>query len=97
MAKLTFKYDITIDVPSTDQTLKCTFEEIQRKQAKALEKKFKDTTDAEAVLKARLDLSLSGDDKDALMKLGELYSYSLVFDAVIEAVKETKEGNVSDS
>jgi len=47
----------------------------------------------EDMYKQRMTLSLSGDDKDAIMTLGETYGYQKVFDTIIRDIRERNAGN----
>ena len=52
-----------------------------------------DSYDTEKLYLERLTLSIKGDDKDAILAIGEQYGYSRVFDTIIEDIAERKEGN----
>ena len=56
--------------------------------------KLTDTMDAkgseDTIYESRLDLSVKGDDKDAIMKLGEKYSFKKVFETIQEDIAEKK-------
>ena len=91
--KLTFKDDFTIE--HEDNSYSGVFSELTRKQVKAFNKKYKDKENIEddAVFKERLELSIVSDDKEAIMALGELYSYKPVFDTIIRDIGERKAKN----
>jgi len=52
-----------------------------------------DAYDTEELYKQRLILSLKGDDKDAVLAVGERYGYNRVFDTIIEDISERKAKN----
>ena len=47
----------------------------------------------EDIYKKRLELSIEGDDKKAIMAIGEIYSYSRVFETIVEDISKRKSGN----
>jgi len=52
-----------------------------------------DNFDTENIYQKRLSLSIMGDDKDAIMAVGEEYGYNRVFDTIIEDIAQRREGN----
>lgn len=49
--------------------------------------------DIEDIYKERMNISIMGEDKKALMELGEMYGYKKVFSTILEDIKERNEKN----
>jgi len=92
MAKLTFKQDFTLEVG--DETFAGTFKELTRKENKKFKDKYsgKEDIDEDILFKDRLAISVSGDDKKAIMAIGEEYNYKAVFETIIKDIREKQEG-----
>ncbi len=52
-----------------------------------------DTFDIEDVYKARLQLSIGGDDKAKVLEVGEEYGYKRVFETIMKDIADKTEGN----
>jgi len=90
--KLQFKHPFIIEYEDKDYNGE--FADLTRKQVKQFEKQYKgkEVTDDE-IIKERLLLSISGDDKDAIMAIGETYNYQSIFDTIIQDIGERKAKN----
>lgn len=91
MSKLTFKDSFELEYE--DKEYAGEFSDLTRKQIKDFDKKYKDETDSDKVFKARLDISVSGDDKKAIMAIGETYNYKIIFDTIIKDIGDKKAKN----
>ncbi len=91
--KLSFQDEFTIE--HEDNSYKGIFSELTRKQTKAFNKKYKDNKSLEddSIFKERLEISITSDDKEAIMALGETYNYKAIFDTIIRSIAELKEKN----
>ncbi len=52
-----------------------------------------DTFDLDNVFKRRLELSIGGDDKAEVLKVGEEYGYQRVFNTIMEDIAKSTKGN----
>jgi len=58
----------------------------------ALEEKLS-AHDTDGIYKERLKLSISGDDRDDILKVGEEYGYERVLDTIISDIAQRREKN----
>ncbi len=62
-------------------------------QSAELADKENDNTAIELMYKKRMEVSIEGDDKEALIKIGETYGYARVFETILQDIRETREKN----